>query len=110
MKLTKGWMAGIAAGLLGLSLLVAAPGAGAQGLMRWSLLAGVLVGGALWVGRARGRSTQGGASEPLKLLGRLGLSQSVSLSLVEVEGKAFLVAHGNGFAQLRELSGKEVVS
>jgi flagellar protein FliO/FliZ len=66
---------------------------------RWMLGAAAVVGMAIWWRRVK-------ASEPaapaprLRVLSRTGLSQRCSLALVEADGRSFLVAFGDGFAEL----------
>lgn len=63
-----------------------------------------LAGLGLWAWRARGGGP--GASSfktapRLVVVQRVGLSQRNGLALIEVDGRPFIVVHGDGFARLR---------
>jgi flagellar protein FliO/FliZ len=47
-------------------------------------------------------------AEPLSILSRAGLSQRCGLALVEAEGRRYLVAYGDTFAEIREAGSKPV--
>jgi flagellar protein FliO/FliZ len=66
---------------------------------RWILGAVAVVGMALWWRRAKAAATAAPAPR-LRVLSRAGLSQRCSLALVEADGRGFLVAFGDGFAEL----------
>ncbi|ADO74086.1 flagellar biosynthetic protein FliO [Stigmatella aurantiaca] len=69
---------------------------------RWGLWALALVGvGIGWVCR-RSLGPRFVLPERLRIISRAGLSQRCGLALVEVEGKRFLVAFGDSFAELHE--------
>jgi flagellar protein FliO/FliZ len=88
------------------ALALLAVGARAHGLdattgARWILGAAALVGMAIWWRRAKASATAAPAPR-LRVLSRTGLSQRCSLALVEADGRNFLVAFGDGFAELLE--------
>ena len=63
-----------------------------------------LAGLALWAWRARGggpRTSKFKAAPRLVVVQRVGLSQRNGLALIEVDGRPFIVVHGDGFARLR---------
>lgn len=92
----------------GLVLLLAlAPGAGwnAGSVARWLLAAVCVVGLGVWLARAR----RAGAASPeaaprLQVVARTGLTARTGLALVEADGRSFLVAYGDGFAEVRSMS------
>ena len=54
---------------------------------------------ALWVMKLRRRSSDALSAAPrLRVVTRIGLSLKSGLTLVELDGKPLLVAHGDGFA------------
>ncbi len=68
------------------------------------LLGTVAVGGlAWWVVRARGLEVGSAFKQAPRLvvLQRVGLSPRNGLALVEVDGRPFIVVHGDGFARIR---------
>ncbi len=68
---------------------------------RWALGGLGAAGLVAWFWRRRG----GGEAAPaqsLRVLSRAGLSARTALALVEADGRRYLVAHGEGFAVLRE--------
>lgn len=94
----------IGAALLALiaPLLAAAQGASAATAAR--LLLGLAAAGAIvtWVARARGAlgNSKFQTAPRLNVVQRVGLSQRNGLALVEVDGKPYLVVHGDGFAKI----------
>lgn len=94
----------IGAALLALiaPLLAAAQGASAATAAR--LLLGLAAAGAIgtWVVRARGAlgNSKFQTAPRLNVVQRVGLSQRNGLALVEVDGKPYLVVHGDGFAKI----------
>jgi flagellar protein FliO/FliZ len=78
-------------------------GASAAGVARVALGLAALAGLITWWVRARGRA---GAGRPFQLPPRLsvaartGLSPRCGVALVEADGGRYLVAYGDGFAQL----------
>ena len=65
------------------------------------ILAGaVLVAAAVWAVR-KGRNVAADApARSLRVVSRVGLGPRNGLSLIEAEGEAFLVAHGDGYARV----------
>lgn len=77
-------------------------GASASTIARVLLGLAALAGLGFWFWRARGGLPSTFKSAPrLKVIQRVGLSQRNGLALVEVDGKPYLVVHGDGFARLR---------
>jgi flagellar protein FliO/FliZ len=88
--------------LLGLAALAPIRGLSASGAARWVLGAMALVGLGGWWWR-RGAVGHGFAlPERLKVVSRAGLSQRCGLALVEADGRSFLVAFGDSFAEIHE--------
>jgi flagellar biogenesis protein FliO len=71
-----------------------------SGLARLVLGAGSVLGLALWTVRAAPRPGFKDAPR-LVVVQRVGLSARTALALVEVDGRPFVVVHGDGFARLR---------
>jgi flagellar protein FliO/FliZ len=99
----------IAASVLLIALVVLA---GLQGLpmvsaSRWLLGAAAVAGLAIWMWRTRGTGLAAPPSR-LHVLSRAGLSQRCGLALVEADGRTFLVAYGDGFAEMLEAPVKAV--
>jgi len=87
--------------LLGLAALAPLGGMSATSLARGLLGAIALAGLGWWLmrqGRAESRFTR---TERLRVVSRTGLSQRCGLALVEVEGRRYLVAFGDSFAELQ---------
>ncbi len=83
-------------------VLAALQGAPASTVARVLLGLAALGGIAFWFIRARGGlPTKFKAAPRLHVVQRVGLSQRTGLTLVEVDGKPFLVVHGDGFARIR---------
>ena len=94
----------IGAALLALvaPLIAAAQGASAATAAR--VLLGVAAAGgiAFWFIRARGGlgTSTFKAAPRLNVVQRVGLSQRTGVALIEVDGKPYLVVHGDGFAKI----------
>jgi flagellar protein FliO/FliZ len=95
----------IGAALLALvaPLIAAAQGASAATAAR--VLLGLTAAGgiAFWFIRARGglgSSSKFKAAPRLNVVQRVGLSQRTGLALIEIDGKPYLVVHGDGFAKV----------
>jgi hypothetical protein len=95
----KLFAAGVAVALLAVS--ARANGLDAATVARGILVAAAVLGMAIWWRRAKATATAAPAPR-LRVLSRAGLSQRCSLALVEADGRSFLVAFGDGFAQLLE--------
>ena len=91
--------ASVAVALLALS--ARANGLEPTTVARWILGAAAVLGMAIWWRRAKATAIAAPAPR-LRVLSRAGLSQRCSLALVEADGRSFLVAFGDGFAQLLE--------
>jgi flagellar protein FliO/FliZ len=83
-----------------LAFAVKASGMEAPSAARWGLAAAALVGLGLWVQRAKG-SGAAAVAPRLRVLSRAALSQRCGIALVEADGRNFLVAFGDGFAQMQ---------
>lgn len=86
------------------ALVAMAPAAGAPAARVAQI--GLLVTSIAVIGWAyrRFKAANPGERSPVRLrvIGRAGLSQRTGLALVEVDGRAFLVVHGDGFAEIRD--------
>jgi flagellar protein FliO/FliZ len=72
---------------------------------RW-LLALAALGGAAWWWKRHTQLLPRSMEMPrLEVLARTGLSQRCGVALVRAEGRTYLVAHGDGFAEIRETPG-----
>lgn len=87
--------------LLGLTALAPLSGMSAAGAARWLLGAGALAGLGWWWWRRDGASPRFMLPERLKVVSRAGLSQRCGIALVEADGRTFLVAFGDSFAEIR---------
>jgi flagellar protein FliO/FliZ len=77
-------------------------GASAATLARVVLGLAALGGLSAWFIRARGGSPSKFKTAPrLNVVQRVGISQRTGLALIEVDGKPYLVVHGDGFARIR---------
>lgn len=72
-----------------------------------AVIAVLALGGlAFWFIRAKGglgflAGTKFKSAPRLEVVQRVGLSQRTGLALIEVDGKPYLVVHGDGFARIR---------
>ncbi len=87
------------------ALLVVFAVASAQGLSVTSIARvllglGAAAGIAVWFARARGLPRPEKAAPRLAVVARTGLSQRAGVALIEVDGKSFIVVHGDGYAQV----------
>ena len=69
-------------------------------IARVALGTAALAGFAWWYVKARHATAASGEKPRLQVIARTGLSQRTGLALVEVDGKALLVVHGDGFAEV----------
>jgi flagellar biogenesis protein FliO len=88
--------------ILGLAALVSLGDVSAAGLARWLLGAMAIAGLGWWLCRRSGSGPRFTPPERLKVVSRAGLSQRCGLALVEADGRSFLVAFGDSFAEIRE--------
>ncbi len=94
----------IAASVTLAALLAAAPGAGlnAATAARLLLVAVAAAGLGVWYWRRSPTVPRGPAAAPrLRVIARAGLSARCSVALLEADGRTFLLAYGDGFAELR---------
>ena len=88
--------------LLTIPILAASQGLSASGVARAVLAAAALGGIAWWFRRARGTGRATFKNAPrLHVVQRVGLAQRTGLTLVEVDGKPYLIVHGDGYARIR---------
>jgi|GEM_PF-900601 hypothetical protein len=101
----------LAAGALVLGLAALGPlgGLSLTSAARW-LLGVVALGGLGWWLRRRGATGPGMPTlERMNVVSRAGLSPRCGLALVEVDGRGYLVAFGDSFAEIRETQEQEAV-
>jgi len=88
--------------VLGLAALGPVAGMSPAAAARWVLGAAVVAVLGWWI-RRRGAAGVGAPAAPrLSVVSRAGLSQRCGLALVEVDGRSYLVAFGDAFAEIRE--------
>ncbi|NOK11491.1 flagellar biosynthetic protein FliO [Corallococcus exercitus] len=90
--------------LVGLATLAPLGGLSLVGTSRL-LIGSMALAGLGWVLLRKGGvagSADAAAPEPLSIVSRTGLSQRCGLALVEVEGRRYLVAYGDTFAEIHE--------
>jgi hypothetical protein len=93
----------LACGLvLGLAALAPLGGLSAASTARWLLGAAALAGLGWWLRRRGATGPRFALPERLQVISRTGLSPCCGLALVEVDGRGFLVAFGDSFAEIRE--------
>jgi len=101
----------LAAGALVLGLAALGPlgGLSLTSAVRW-LLGAVALGGLGWWLRRRVATGPGMPTlERMNVVSRAGLSPRCGLALVEVDGRGYLVAFGDSFAEIRETQEQEAV-
>ena len=93
----------LAAATLVLLLALLAPRGGLSlvGLARGALALLLLGGAGWWLLRGRASRPTFRLREPLQVLSRQGLSPRCSVALLDADGRRFLVAYGEGFAQVQ---------
>lgn len=90
--------------LVGLATLAPLGGLSLVGTSRL-LIGSMALAGLGWVLLRKGGmagSTDAAAPEPLNIVSRKGLSQRCGLALVEADGRRYLVAYGDTFAEIHE--------
>ena len=92
--------------LLGLAALAPLGGLSAPGAARWLLGAGALAGLGWWLWHRGSASPRFTLPERLRVVSRAGLSQRCGIALVEADGRTFLVAFGDSFAEIRPAPGR----
>jgi flagellar protein FliO/FliZ len=67
-----------------------------------------LGGLAWWVSRQQGLSLKGTFSKTQRLtvVQRVGLSKSTGVALIEVDGRSYLIVHGDGVARVRPIASR----
>lgn len=88
--------------LLGLAALAPLGGLSAAGVARWLLGALALAGLGWWLWRRNAAGPRFSLPERLRVVSRTGLSQRCGIALVEADGRSFLVAFGDSFAEIHE--------
>lgn len=92
-----------AAAMLALLPVVAvAQGLSLSAVARIALALAAAAGIGWWFLRARGRTARFALPPRMAVVTRVGLSQRAGLALVEVDGEAFLIVHGDGYARIRK--------
>lgn len=88
--------------LMTMFALAASQGASATAIARVLIGVGALAGMAVWFARQRGlvAPTANAPAPRLAVVARTGLSQRAGVALIEVDGKPFIVVHGDGYAQV----------
>ena len=93
----------LASGLiLGLAALASWSSLPAPGGARWLLGAAMLAGLGWWWSRRNAGGARFVLPHRLQVISRAGLSQRCGLALVEADGRGYLVAYGDSFAEIRE--------
>ena len=88
---------------VGLAVLIAAASyqSGSASTVGWAALAfAALAGLCGWWIWARTGSMKDSPAARLSVISRTGLSSRTALALVEVDGRSFLVVHGDGYAEI----------
>lgn len=92
----------LASGLiLVLAALASWRGLSASGSARWLLGAVMLAGLGWWWSRRGSRGARFVFPDRLQVISRAGLSQRCGIALVEADGRSFLVAYGDSFAEIQ---------
>ncbi|TSC32149.1 flagellar biosynthetic protein FliO [Corallococcus sp. Z5C101001] len=100
-----------AALLVGLAALAPLGGLSWVGTSRL-LVGSMALAGLGWVVLRKGGAGGEAAAfppEPLSIVSRVGLSQRCGLALVQVEGRRYLVAYGDTFAEIHEARGMAIL-
>ena len=98
----------VAAALVLLLALVAPAGSlSVVGVARALLALAMLAGAAWWMARGRAPRQAFRLRAPLEVLSRQGLSPRCSVALLQADGQRFLIAYGDGFAQIRPMAAHE---
>jgi flagellar biogenesis protein FliO len=91
--------------LLAVFALATTQGVSASSLARVVIGLGAVAGMVVWFVRNRGGTARVAAVAPrLQVVARTGLSQRAGVALLEVDGKPFIVVHGDGYAQVHPTS------
>ncbi|WP_241757994.1 flagellar biosynthetic protein FliO [Myxococcus landrumensis] len=89
--------------VLGLALLGPVGGVSMVATARWLLVVGALCGLGWWWFRRGATTPREVRAERMRVISREGLSPRCGIALVEVEGRGFLVAFGDAFAEVHPL-------
>jgi hypothetical protein len=95
------------AALVALGTAAGAGGFDAALLGRATLTCAALSGLGWWYLKARGAGAAGEEKPRLSVIARTGLSPRTGLALVEVDGRAILIVHGEGFAEIHPAGRKK---
>lgn len=87
--------------ILGLAALAPLGGLSAAGAARWLLGAAAVAGLGWWWWRRGSAGPRFALPERLRVVSRAGLSQRCGIALVEADGRSFIVAFGDSFAEIR---------
>ncbi|HYO71428.1 MAG TPA: flagellar biosynthetic protein FliO [Archangium sp.] len=87
--------------VLALAALAPLGGVSAAVWARWLLGATALAGLGWWLMRRGRADVRFSLTERMRVVSRTGLSPRCGLALVEVEGRGYLVAFGDSFAEIR---------
>jgi flagellar protein FliO/FliZ len=83
------------------------PSALARGALGLTAMGGL----GLWFVKAKGQASQSFKSAPrLQVVQRIGLSPKNQVALVEVDGRPYLIVHGEGFAKIQPARQPKLVS
>ncbi|MCP3162656.1 flagellar biosynthetic protein FliO [Myxococcus qinghaiensis] len=93
--------------VLGLALLGPLGGVSVVSTARWLLVLAALSGLGWWWFRRGASGARVASVERMQVISRAGLSPRCGLALVEVEGRGFLVAFGDAFAEVHALPERE---
>ncbi len=96
--------------LMAMFAVAAAQGASPTAIARVLVGLGALAAMAVWFARQRGFGPKAAnaAAPRLAVVARTGLSQRAGVALIEVDGKPFIVVHGDGYAQVHPTSAAPV--
>jgi flagellar protein FliO/FliZ len=89
--------------LLGLAVAAGVRGLDATSIARALLAVAALAGLGWWFLRSR-RAGSATAAPRIAIVARTGISNRTGVALVEIDGKPFLVVHGDGFANVSAIS------
>ncbi len=96
----RGKVIAAAVALVALVTMATFTGASAPAVARAVLTVGALAGIGWWWVRAAKPARKFQMAPRLSVVSKAGLSQRTGLALVEVDGRAFLVVHGDGYAEI----------
>ncbi len=91
---------GASCALLAVFAVASAQGASVTTLARALLALAAVAGLAWWFVKKGGLPRPAAAPARLAVVARTGLSQRAGVALIEVDGRPFIVVHGDGYAQV----------